>query len=116
MWSVFLGRVPQLPSTIVGISKPNVFPPIESELWQPYTDHGVSHGTPQSGRVQRVAIYFAEVSEILGDVLTLLYSPKQRVTLQILNATYSRLKEWKAQLPEDMAPKSTSLPSMLLLQ
>ncbi|RPB05323.1 hypothetical protein L873DRAFT_1758261 [Choiromyces venosus 120613-1] len=115
MWSMFLGRIPQLPSTIVGVSKPSVFPPIESELWQPYTDHGVPHGTPQSGRVQGVAIYFAEVSEILGDVLTLLYSPKERVTLQILNATYSRLKDWKAQLPEDMAPKSSSLPSALLL-
>jgi hypothetical protein len=116
MWSIFLGRVPQLPSTIVGISKPNILAPIESEPWQPYSDHGVPYGAQQPCRIQSVAVYFAEVSEILGDVLTLLYAPKERVTLQILNATYSRLKDWKKQLPEDMAPKSGSLPSILLLQ
>lgn len=116
MWSVYLGRVPQLPSTIVGISKPNIFPPIESEPWQPYSDHGVSYGAPQPCRIQAVAIHLAEVSEMLGDVLTLLYAPKERVTLQILNTMYSRLKEWRAQLPEDMWPKPTSLPSVLLLQ
>lgn len=116
MWSSFLGRIPQLPSAIIGIDKPNVFAPIESEPWQPYSNRAVSDEHPQPCRVQAVASRFCEVSEILGDVLSMFFAPKERVTLARLNLQYSRLKTWRGKLPADMEAKSKALPSVLGLQ
>lgn len=116
MWSSFLGRIPQLPSAIIGINKPNIFPPIESEPWQPYSSRTIPDEPPQPCRVQAIASRFCEVSEILGDILSMFFLPKKRVTLNKLNDMYSRLKKWRAQLPVDMDAKSKALPAVLGLQ
>lgn len=116
MWSSFLGRVPHLTSSIIGVEKPNIFPPFESGPWPPCGSHTASNEPPQPCRVQAIASRFSEVSEILGDILSMFFAPREPVTLIKLNDLYSRLKKWRAQLPADMDAKSKALPSVLGLQ
>lgn len=124
MWSSFLGRIPQLPSAIIGINKPNNFPNIESELWQPYSSRTTPDQPPQPCRVQAIATRYCEISEILGDILCMFFLPRERVTPNKLSDLYSRLKTWRGQLPEDMDVESKAymdvkgkaLPSVLGLQ
>lgn len=104
-------RIPQLPSSSIGVDKPAIFPTIENESWQPISDE-----PPQPYRVQEIATRFCEVSEILGDILSLLFSPRERMTLSKLNTLYSRLGGWRARLPEDTETKNKALPSVLGLQ
>lgn len=116
MWSSFLGRIPQLPSAIIGINKPENIPNIESELWQPYSSRTSPGQPPQPCRVQAIATCYCEISEILGDILCMFFLPREQVTPIKLSNLYSRLKTWRGQLPEDMDVESKALPSILGLQ
>jgi hypothetical protein len=55
-WSNYLGRLPQLPNTIITVSKFDVFPIEDSDIWSAYTDSGFSQAHAQPSRTRAVSI------------------------------------------------------------
>ena len=55
-WSNYLGRLPQLPRTIVTVPKVEVFPVEDAEIWSAYTDSGISQAHSQPSRTRAVRV------------------------------------------------------------
>jgi hypothetical protein len=54
-WSNYLGRLPQLPNTILTVPKFEVFPTEDAETWSAYTDSGISQAHSQPSRTRAVS-------------------------------------------------------------
>ena len=70
-----MGRMPQLPSSMVTVPKTDVFPSEDSDNWLPYTDSGVSTINPQPSRIRAVSLRISMLCEISNDVLLSFYDP-----------------------------------------
>jgi hypothetical protein len=55
-WSNYLGRLPQLPNTIITVPKYEVFPVEDADIWSGYTDSGFSQAHAQPSRTRAVSI------------------------------------------------------------
>lgn len=53
-WSNYLGRLPQLPNSIITVPKVEVFPVEDSDIWSAYTDSGFSQAHAQPSRTRAV--------------------------------------------------------------
>jgi hypothetical protein len=122
-WSNYLGRLPQLPISIVTVPKFDVFPGEDSEVWTAYTDSGSNQAHAQPSRIRAVARQISALCEISGDLMTHFYNPnhgdKSRgkgLELKNLSDIHQRLESWKRDLPVEMEPKEGGLPSMLVMQ
>ena len=60
-WSNYLGRLPQLPNSIVTVPKFDVFPEEEAEIWSAYTDSGFSRAHEQPSRTRAVGYLLLSV-------------------------------------------------------
>ena len=104
------GRIPQLPSGIIGVPKPCIIEQIESEPW-------ISpDSTSRPCHIMEVFTQYVELSEILGDALVLLHSPKQQFDTMMLAELYSRLKQWREKIPKYMDPQEDTVPATYVLQ
>lgn len=54
-WSNYLGRLPQLPNSIVTVPKFEVFPDEDAETWSAYNDSGFSQAHAQPSRTRAVS-------------------------------------------------------------
>ncbi|KAA8910686.1 fungal-specific transcription factor domain-containing protein [Sphaerosporella brunnea] len=109
LWSMHFGRIPQLPSSVVGIPKPSVIQQLEAEPW-------ISPDrTSRSGHIMEIAIQYAELSEVLGHALAALHSPKQQFDVAKLHDFYSKLRGWRRRIPKYMDPQEDAVPAVFVL-
>jgi hypothetical protein len=123
-WSNYLGRLPQIPGNSYSVSKLDVFPQEDAEMWRPYTDNGFDEEQePQPGRIRAVALQLSALCEISSDLLIFFYHPThigrssgKTVELKKLSELHRRLEEWRKNLPKEFEPRDGQLPNVILMQ
>jgi hypothetical protein len=122
-WSNYLGRLPQLPSSIVATSKFDVFPEEDSSQWSPYTDSGFTQAHAQPARTRAVALQILKLCDISNDLMTNFYNPidmektkGKAAELKKLSDIHTRLESWRRDLPKEFEPKEGGLSSVLVTQ
>ncbi|KAK8235896.1 fungal-specific transcription factor domain-containing protein [Phyllosticta capitalensis] len=121
-WSNYLGRLPQLPTSLITVPKFEVFPNEDSEIWCAYTDSGFSQANAQPARTRAVARQISALCEISNDLMNAFYNPSdmekqkgKQVELKKLSELHQRLEAWRRDLPKELEPKEGGLPSMLVM-
>lgn len=122
-WSNYLGRLPQLPSSMVTASKCEVFPDEDSSQWSPYTDSGFTQAHAQPSRTRAVALQITKLCEISNDLMKYFYNPMdmdkvkaKAAELKKLSDIHTRLEGWRRDLPKELEPKEGGLSSVLVMQ
>ncbi|PHH69594.1 hypothetical protein CDD82_7656 [Ophiocordyceps australis] len=128
-WSNYLGRLPQLPRTAARVSKFDVVPAEDAQLWRPLTDDDDSakdkdsSGYAQPGRTRATALHLAALSQISSDLLLMFYHPShlgrprgKTAEVKALGDVYRRLEQWRKQLPGEFEPREGQLPHVILMQ
>ena len=122
-WSNYLGRLPQLPLSIITTPKFEVFPMEESDIWAAYTDSGINQSHAQPSRTRAVALQISALCEISSDLINNFYNPidmdkskGKQAELKKLSDIHQRLETWRRNLPQELEPKEGGLPSMLVMQ
>ncbi|CAO2654804.1 Nn.00g115370.m01.CDS01 [Neocucurbitaria sp. VM-36] len=121
-WSNYLGRMPQLPNTIITVSKFEVFPVEDAETWSAVTDSGISQAHSQPSRTRAVALQISKLCEISSDLMNSFYNPidmdkakGKQTELKKLSEIHVRLETWRRELPKELEPKEGGLPHMLVM-
>lgn len=122
-WSNYLGRLPQLPTTLITVPKFEVFPDEDSSNWSPYTDSGFSSAHVQPARTRAVALQIASLCEISSDLMRFFYNPSdidktkgKQAELKKLSEIHTRLETWRRNLPKEFEPKEGCLSNVLIMQ
>ena len=122
-WSNYLGRLPQLPTSIVTASKYEVFPEEEDEQWSLYNDSGFTQTHAQPMRTREVALQITQLCEISNDLMLYFYNPTETdrargkaAEMRKLSDIHTRLEAWRRELPKEMEPREGCLPSVLVMQ
>lgn len=122
-WSNYLGRLPQLPTSIVTVPKVEVFPDEDSAQWSPYTDSGFTQAHVQPARTRAVALQITKLCDISKDLMKNFYNPTdiekakgKASELKKLSEIHTRLETWRRELPKEMEPKEGGLSSVLVMQ
>ena len=122
-WSNYLGRLPQLPTSIVTVPKVEVFPDEDSAQWSPYTDSGFTQAHAQPARTRAVALQITKLCEISNDLMKSFYNPSdmektkgKAAELKKLSDIHTRLETWRRELPKELEPKEGCLSSVLVMQ
>lgn len=136
-----MGRMPQLPSSMVTCPKPEVFPSEDADNWHPYTDTGLCTANPQPSRIRAVSLRISMLCEISNDVLLSFYNPTPGISpgaatadassiiakvlqqgrsgaageFKKLSELFTRLEDWRKRLPPELEAKEGALPSVLLM-
>ncbi|TKA62031.1 Nitrogen assimilation transcription factor nit-4 [Cryomyces minteri] len=104
-WSNYLGRLPQLPRSIITVPKFEVFPDEDAEPW-----------------TRAVARQISALCEISNDLMNFFYNPSdmdkvklKHAELKKLSEIYMRLENWRRSLPKEMEPKDGGLSSVLVM-
>ncbi|KAJ6200698.1 pathway-specific nitrogen regulator [Bipolaris maydis] len=121
-WSNYLGRLPQLPNTILTVPKFDVFPVEDAETWSAVTDSGLSQAHSQPSRTRAVALQISKLCEISSDLMNAFYNPidmdkakGRQAELKKLSEIHMRLETWRRELPKELEPKEGGLPHMLVM-
>ncbi|KAF1839468.1 hypothetical protein BDW02DRAFT_486967 [Decorospora gaudefroyi] len=121
-WSNYLGRMPQLPNTILTVPKFEVFPVEDAETWSAVTDSGLSQAHSQPSRTRAVALQISKLCEISSDLMNSFYNPidmdkvkGKQAELKKLSELHMRLESWRRELPKELEPKEGGLPHMLVM-
>ncbi|RMZ72732.1 Nitrogen assimilation transcription factor nit-4 [Pyrenophora seminiperda CCB06] len=122
-WSNYLGRMPQLPNTVLTVPKFEVFPVEDAETWSAVTDSGLSQAHSQPSRTRAVALQISKLCEISSDLINSFYNPidmdkakGKQAELKKLSEIHMRLENWRRELPKELEPKEGGLPHMLVMQ
>lgn len=122
-WSNYLGRLPQLPTSIVTVPKVEVFPDEDAASWSPYTDSGFTQAHVQAARTRAVALQITKLCEISNDLMRKFYNPTdmektrgKAAELKKLSDIHTRLESWRRELSKEMEPKEGGLSSVLVMQ
>ncbi|KAL6860495.1 Nitrogen assimilation transcription factor nit-4 [Amphichorda felina] len=124
-WSNYLGRLPLLPKTSFNVSKFDVFPDEDSDLWSPFPDSGFDETLAQPSRTRAIALQLLKLCEISSDLLIFFYHPNhigrssgKAVELKKLSELHQRLEEWLKELPQEFEPREGQLPlpNVILMQ
>lgn len=122
-WSNYLGRLPQLPTSIVTAPKFEVFLDEDSSNWSPYSDSGHTHAHAQPSRTRAVALQISKLCEISNDLMKSFYNPSdleknrgKAVELKMLSDIHRRLETWRSDLPKELEPREGGLSSVLTMQ
>ncbi|KAF2473962.1 pathway-specific nitrogen regulator [Lindgomyces ingoldianus] len=121
-WSNYLGRLPQLPNSIITVRKFDVFPVEDAGIWSAYTDSGFSQAHAQPSRTRAVALQISRLCEISSDLMNFFYNPidmdkakGKQAELKKLSEIHQRLETWRRELPKELEPKEGGLPSILVM-
>ena len=121
-WSNYMGRLPQLPTSIVTAPKPEVFLDEDSTPWLPYTDSGFSQAHSQPSRTRAVALQITKLCEISNDLMNYFYNPTEMeknrgksAELKLLSSIHTRLEAWRRDLPNEMEPHEGGLASIFIM-
>lgn len=122
-WSNYLGRIPQLPSSIITVPKFDVFPDEDAKQWAPYTDSGFTQAHAQPARTRAVALQISALCEISNDLMAFFYNPQdmekskgKQAEIKKLSEIHTRLEAWRKNLPKEMEPKEGTLSNVLVMQ
>jgi hypothetical protein len=122
-WSNYLGRLPQLPTSIITVPKVEVFPDEDATQWSPYTDSGFTQAHAQPARTRAVALQITKLCEISNDLMKHFYNPTdmektkgKAAELKKLSDIHTRLETWRRELPKEFEPKEGGLSSVLVMQ
>jgi hypothetical protein len=122
-WSMYLGRLPQLPTPMITVPKAEVFPDEDATPWCPYTDSGFTQANSQPARTRTVALQITKLCEISNDLLQNFYNPSDLAKakgkageLKKLSDIHTRLESWRRDLPKELEPKEGGLSSVLVMQ
>lgn len=122
-WSNYLGRLPLLPRNSFNVSKFEVFPDEDSQMWCPMPDTGFDESSAQPSRTRAAALQLSKLCEISSDLLIFFYHPNhigrssgKAVELKKLSELHRRLEEWRSELPKEFEPKEGQLPNVILMQ
>jgi len=127
--------MPQLPSAMVTVPKPDVLPNEDSDNWVPYTDDGMNIANAQPSRIRAIFLQISYLCEISNDILFVFYNPtptadpqpvkpptvknltKSNIDAEFkkLGELFNRLEGWRKALPPELDAKEGSLPSALLM-
>ncbi|KAF2482956.1 fungal-specific transcription factor domain-containing protein [Neohortaea acidophila] len=120
--SNYLGRLPQLPNSMITVHKIDAFPNEEAEEWTPYTDSGTQNSHSQPARYRAVALHITKLCEISNDIMLGFYNPSHTETvrsraaeLKKLSALHIRLEDWRRELPKELEAREGALPSVLIM-
>jgi hypothetical protein len=118
-----MGRMPQLPKSIISVPKFDVFPMEDAEIWAAYTDSGSNQAHAQPSRTRAVALQISKLCEISSDLMTFFYNPIEHdktnakpMEVKKLSDIHGRLEEWKRTLPIEFEPREGGLPGVLVMQ
>ena len=118
-----MGRLPQLPSSLVTATKYDVYPDEEASQWTPYTDSGFTTAHAQPARTRAVALQIAKLCEISNDLMKYFYNPSdmektkgKAAELKKLSDIHTRLEAWRRDLPKEFEPKEGGLAAVLVMQ
>ncbi|KAK1061372.1 Nitrogen assimilation transcription factor nit-4 [Friedmanniomyces endolithicus] len=120
-WSNYLGRLPQIPTSIITVPKVDVFPDEDSAQWSPYSDSGFTQAHSQPARTRTVALQLTKLCEISNDLMQYFYNPVRDVSkgkateLRKLSDIHTRLEAWRRELPKELEPKEGGLASVLVM-
>lgn len=116
-FSVFVGRLSQLPRAAADIQKPTGSNRTEHQVWQRYDDIDLSPS--QRVEQQSHSVLFVNqlthLSELASDMVNDFYAPRERFTSRRLAATYAKYQQWYHALPDAFRLENTSLPHVLIL-
>jgi hypothetical protein len=122
-WSNYMGRLPQLPTSLVTVPKFEVFPDEDASQWSPYTDSGFTQAHAQPSRTRAVALQIQKLCEISNDLMKHFYNPSdmekargKAAELKKLSDIHTRLEAWRRELPKELEPKEGGLSSVLVMQ
>ena len=122
-WSNYLGRMPQLPPSIVTVPKFDVFPDEDGSTWAPYTDSGFNQAHAQPARTRAVALQISYLCEISADLMSSFYNPidmhkpkGKQAELKKLSDLHQGLETWKRNLPRELEPREGSLAHTIIMQ
>ncbi|KAK4982258.1 hypothetical protein LTR66_009374 [Elasticomyces elasticus] len=122
-WSNYLGRLPQIPPSIVTVPKFDVFPAEDADTWRPYTDSGFTQAHAQPARTRAVALQISGLCEISADLMTFFYNPidmdkakGKQAELKKLSEIHTRLEAWRKNLPKELELREGHLSSVLTMQ
>lgn len=111
LWCMQFGRLPQLPSSFVGVPKPIIIPPLEKENWPPSSNSGTS------SYLQTISIQSYALAEILDQILFAQQSPREPPPSMLkVQCFHERLTQWREQLPPHLEIHERSTPAVLCLQ
>ncbi|KAK5160788.1 Nitrogen assimilation transcription factor nit-4 [Recurvomyces mirabilis] len=121
-WSNYLGRLPQLQSSMITVPKVEVFPDEDAATWSPYTDSGFTTANAQPARTRAVALQITKLCEISNDLMRNFYDPAEMertkgkgAELKKLSDIHTRLESWRRELPNEFEPKEGCLASVLVM-
>ena len=129
-WSNYMGRMPQLPSSMASVQKYIIIPSEDAAVWSPYTDVGKSMISAQPARTRAVALQIIELCEMSSDVLLQFYNPNPKkpasgitsggratnmTNIRNLGVLWNRLEDWRKKLPRELEPQQGCLPPVLLM-
>ena len=122
-WSNYLGRLPQIPKSMLNVAKFDVFPDEDASPWMPLTDKGFDESGQQPSRTRAAALHLSSLCEISSDLLLFFYHPNhmhrstgKTVELKKLSELHKRLEEWRKNLPKEFEPGDGQLPNVILMQ
>ncbi|KAH9827591.1 Nitrogen assimilation transcription factor nit-4 [Teratosphaeria destructans] len=121
-WSNYMGRLPQLPTSIATCSKVEVFPDEDSAQWSPYTNSGFTQAHAQPARTRAVSLQITKLCEISNDLMNYFYNPLdmektkgKAAELKKLSDIHTRLEAWRRELPKELEPREGGLSSVLVM-
>lgn len=121
-WSNYLGRMPQLPNSILTVPKVEVLPTEDAETWSAVTDSGLSQAHSQPSRTRATALQISKLCEISSDLMNFFYNPTdinktkgKQTELKNLSDIHMRLEVWRRELPKELEPKEGGLPHVLVM-
>ena len=122
LFSNYMGRLPQLGTSVVTVPKAEVFPDEDSSQWSPYTDSGFTQAHAQPSRTRAVALQISKLCEISNDLIHCFYNPREMqnhrgksAELKLLSSIHTRLETWRRDLPKEMEPREGGLSSILVM-
>lgn len=119
MFSVFIGRVCQLPRAAIDSQKPTILDRATSGVWQRY-DENIPATHQQPGESPHLVLFrnqMISLAEVANDIVHDFYAPREheRFTTRKLALAYDRYHEWFRQLPDSCRLENTSVPHVILL-
>ncbi|QIW97462.1 hypothetical protein AMS68_002980 [Peltaster fructicola] len=114
--SVALGRISQLPRSIVDVEKPQIIDHVEAQPWKAY-EETISNNAAviQPSQPTTFSHVLSQLCEMASDVANTFYAPKESFTSRKLAATYTQFQEWYGGLPSAFWLDNTALPHVIVL-
>lgn len=104
-WSICVGRISSLPRAAIRLEKPGLTQHLEYRPWKPHglpSWDGIRENLFLPSHKYSVLVQNSLLSEILNDILSMFYAPRDRITSRKLQYYHEKLQAWFNNLPETL--------------